>query len=166
MIVTHCPVCGFGPFDPPYSSVAELSLSCDICPCCYCEYGYDDTHHHQQTWLDAGGPWHHDSLKPLDWSLQDQLEHAIEGWRGLGCGFARAWGYEHRFEPEIEKYLRWIAGADVKRRLTATMVLGWLEDDRVEPALQSVADDPDEDIHRLARDALDGRKEYRQAGHR
>jgi hypothetical protein len=44
------------------------------------------------------------------------------------------------------------------------MVLGCLEDDRIEPALHRGASDSDEDVRRLAERALKGRREYREAG--
>lgn len=36
-----CPVCGYNKLaEPPYDEFN--TPSCNICPCCNCEYGYDD----------------------------------------------------------------------------------------------------------------------------
>lgn len=52
MKIFCCPICGF-PFDEAVD-IAELRMSFDICDCCGCEYGYDDTSAYREEWLAKG----------------------------------------------------------------------------------------------------------------
>ncbi len=141
-----------------------LAYSFDICPCCFVEYGYDDSWISQQEWISKGGPWNAEYLKPANWNMHEQLTNAIEGWHGGICGYARAHDYENKFGPEIERFVAWCTDPDPRRRLTAIIVLGWLEDERVEPALTLALSDSDEDVRDWAKHALEGRKEARNDG--
>jgi len=80
MEIWYCPVCGYGPFDEPYMSVEELRESYDICPCCGCEYGYDDNPHSFKAWRGRGARWFSPSAMPNNWQLEEQLKHHIESW--------------------------------------------------------------------------------------
>ena len=81
MTISHCPICGF-PFGQPLEE-HEVRKSYDICECCGCEYGVDDTPSYRTQWLASGAPWFHVSSRPGDWDLQAQLQHAIPEWNGL-----------------------------------------------------------------------------------
>lgn len=164
MQATHCPVCGYGPFDPPYNSYQDLGNSYDICPACFCEYGFDDSRFYRERWFVEGRRWRTSAQQPIDWKPEELLPNAIEGWMGTTCGYARSQDYETRYQPNIDQWLDWLNGAEVKRRLTAVIILGGLEDIRVEAALASALDDPDEDIRFFAQHAIDGRRIYREAG--
>ena len=68
----YCPVCGFGPWE-------ESIVSCDICPCCFTEYGFDDTEARQKEWIKK--PWFEkQEYMPSDWDPRKQLANAIQGW--------------------------------------------------------------------------------------
>jgi len=68
----YCPVCGFGPWDDPISPH-------NICPCCFTEYGFDDTSDRQLKWIRE--MWFEDkSYMPLNWDPNKQLKNAIDGW--------------------------------------------------------------------------------------
>ena len=68
----YCPICGFGPWDEPIAS-------CDICPCCFTEYGFDDTKDRQGKWIKEKWFENKDFL-PDNWDPDLQLNNAIEGW--------------------------------------------------------------------------------------
>ena len=82
--ISHCPVCGFGPYSPPYSSADELRHSFDICPCCGCEYGYDDNEEHFDRWESTGCAWFTQSERPPDWNLSSQLMNIRRPWPPRG----------------------------------------------------------------------------------
>lgn len=164
MQAAFCPICGYGPFEVPYDSYRTLASSYDICVCCFTEYGFDDSWRRQDEWLKSGARWYDDSLKPPNWTVEAQLHHAIEGWRSFVSGYARCLEYEERFLPHIDRFLAWIADPDSVRRLTAAMVLGWLEDERVDPALIVATKDVDDDVRTIAERSVEGRAEYRRQG--
>jgi hypothetical protein len=78
--INHCPVCGYGPLAESYSSTQELRWSYDICPCCGCEYGYDDHEQHFLGWQNRGCPWLHPGQMPDNWQLESQLPNIIRPW--------------------------------------------------------------------------------------
>jgi hypothetical protein len=78
--IEHCPICGFGPFSETYASAQELRFSFDICPCCGCEYGYDDIESHYLNWAASGFQWFNPKLKPEDWCIEAQLKYQIRPW--------------------------------------------------------------------------------------
>jgi len=72
-----CPVCGFlGLDEPPWDETGCPSY--DICPCCGCEFGYDDETiearmQYLKEWIKRGALWFNPELKPDDWDLSKQL---------------------------------------------------------------------------------------------
>ena len=74
-----CPVCGYPELDQPAWDPNTGSPSFDICPSCGCEFGYHDAtleakERYRRNWVQKGAPWFKPELKPLEWSLQNQLE--------------------------------------------------------------------------------------------
>lgn len=78
MILTHCPICGLAWAEARESE--ELRTSFDICECCGCEYGHDDTPAYRTQWLNAGGQWFEPQKRPKDWNMQLQLQNVQEDW--------------------------------------------------------------------------------------
>ena len=78
--ISHCPICGFGPFETPYRSTAEIRESFDICSCCGCEYGNDDNDRHFTEWVAGGCKWFTPKERPQDWALDMQLHQSIRPW--------------------------------------------------------------------------------------
>ncbi|HET8688926.1 MAG TPA: hypothetical protein VFM18_20140 [Methanosarcina sp.] len=74
-----CPVCGYPELsEPPYDQNTN-SPSFDICPCCGCEYGYDDAtpkarDNFLKKWVSRGSPWFHPELMPPQWNVKKQLQ--------------------------------------------------------------------------------------------
>ncbi len=81
-LITHCPLCGYGPFPDGYgySSVEEVRYSFDICDCCGCEYGYSDNEENYQAWVAKGSPWRDPMLKPNQWDLASQIPYQLRPW--------------------------------------------------------------------------------------
>ncbi len=77
----QCPVCGYPDLkDPPYDPITNAS-SFDICPCCGCEYGYNDAtpwakRNHLLKWLKRGAPWFMPELRPANWDVKTKLRRA------------------------------------------------------------------------------------------
>lgn len=76
-----CPVCGFEGLDEP-SYDEFLEPSCDICPCCGVEFGFDDLEFNNVTfvtarnnWLKNGAKWFNKNEKPKNWNLEEQLKN-------------------------------------------------------------------------------------------
>ena len=80
MEINNCPICGYGPFNEPYESVQDLRRSYDICDCCGCEYGNDDTEQHYDAWVTNGCSWFNNKLKPFNWALEHQTNNIIRPW--------------------------------------------------------------------------------------
>ena len=78
--ISHCPICGNGPFLVPYQSIAEIRESFDICSCCGCEYGYDDNLQHYMNWVSNGCKWFTPEEQPQGWSLDSQVGFQIRPW--------------------------------------------------------------------------------------
>ena len=159
MEATHCPVCGFGPlgYDPPISML-DLAWSYDICPCCFCEYGFDDCTAYRERWIAEGGPWK-ELPKPEGWRLEKQLENAIEGWEQHWAAHCPTTGQRANYSRDIERYLAQLRDPNPRRRFAAVRVLETLEDPRIEPALKAALHDVDGDVREVARHALCHRKE-------
>ena len=86
MTLSHCPVCGV-PFPEP-EHIDSVRSSWDICVCCGCEYGLDDTPEYRAKWLQRGSPWFTREREPGNWDLREQLTHIIPDWdHGYGEGF-------------------------------------------------------------------------------
>lgn len=78
MQLSNFPICGF-----PWSEteeVEEVRNSFDICDCCGCEYGYDDTSAYREQWLKRGAPWWNKKERPPQWYLDRQLQNIITDW--------------------------------------------------------------------------------------
>ena len=84
MVIDYCPVCGYGPAlggaALGFASTEDLRCSFEICDCCGCEYGYSDNMANYQRWVADGCPWRYPKLRPLNWSLEDQLMYTIRPW--------------------------------------------------------------------------------------
>lgn len=80
MTILYCPICGFGPFSEPYKTNQEIRESFDICPCCGCEYGYDDNEAHYKKWSNSGFSWFNAKFKPEGWDIESQLTRQIRPW--------------------------------------------------------------------------------------
>jgi hypothetical protein len=158
MEATHCPVCGFGPlgYDPPIS-LRDLAWSWDICPCCFCEYGFDDCTVHRETWIAEGASWKH-GTKPEGWDLEKQLINAIEGWEQFWGQHCPTSEKRAEYTKAIDLYLAQLHDPIPRRRFSAIRILETLEDSRIEPALESALHDADEDVREVARFALCRRK--------
>ena len=84
MPIEHCPICGYGPFEEAYESAVKLRCSFDICPCCGCEYGYDDLESYYEVWASSGFKWFNPKFKPENWSIEHQLAKQIRPWPPSG----------------------------------------------------------------------------------
>lgn len=74
-----CPVCGYSGLDEPSHDPITGSPSFDICPCCGCEFGYNDAtpsakEDFLKTWIAQGTPWFEPALKPMKWNIRTQLK--------------------------------------------------------------------------------------------
>jgi hypothetical protein len=52
-----------------------------ICACCGTEFGYEDSspdsvRRAREEWIARGCPWFHESERPPDWNMEEQLRHA------------------------------------------------------------------------------------------
>jgi hypothetical protein len=75
----RCYVCGLEGLEPPWGedNCSPLHI---ICPCCGCEFGYEDSTPHstkayREKWLSNGAKWFRPKEKPENWDLQEQLSH-------------------------------------------------------------------------------------------
>jgi len=78
--IRHCPLCGWGPRECAYATVAQLRLSYDICECCGCEYGLDDDEGYYSEWVAEGMKWFDEAYRPEGWKIGNQLEHQVRPW--------------------------------------------------------------------------------------
>lgn len=63
-----CRVCGVPQDEPPWGDDGN-SPSFNICPCCGCEFGYEDAtpkaiQIHREKWLSTGAKWQEPKQKP------------------------------------------------------------------------------------------------------
>ena len=82
--ITHCPLCGYGPLADRYADAQELRWSYDICPCCGCEFGYDDNLRHLEKWIEGGMKWFNQDLCSTTWSYEEQIQNQIRPWPPRG----------------------------------------------------------------------------------
>ncbi len=73
-----CPTCGFPELEEPAWDPNTGVPSFDICPCCGCEFGYDDAtpearERYRKQWISNGALWFEPRLKPVGWNLREQL---------------------------------------------------------------------------------------------
>lgn len=74
-----CPVCGYSELDEPPYDLETNAPSFNICPCCGCEYGYDDATpqaktNYRKKWIAQGANWFKPDRKPVSWDLELQLK--------------------------------------------------------------------------------------------
>ena len=77
-MISYCPNCGLK-FAVPISET-DLRQSFNICDCCGCEYGYDDTVEFRQKWLENGATWFNPAVKPAAWDLNEQIKQSVPSW--------------------------------------------------------------------------------------
>jgi hypothetical protein len=73
-----CPTCGYPELNQPAWDIKTGSPSFDICPCCGCEFGYNDAtplarEKYRREWTHNGANWFKPELKPSNWNLKEQL---------------------------------------------------------------------------------------------
>ena len=74
-----CPVCGYPELsEPPRDENGAPSF--DMCNCCGVEYGYEDCTpesilKYREEWIKNGCIWLFENDKPIDWSLEGQLNN-------------------------------------------------------------------------------------------
>ena len=76
-----CPVCGYPDLEEPAWDINTGAPSFDVCPCCGCEFGYEDAtaigkNRHLVKWVKSGANWFEPDLKPENWNLREQLLRA------------------------------------------------------------------------------------------
>lgn len=74
-----CRVCGNIQSDPPWGEDGQCPTYA-ICDCCGVEFGYGDCSldvikAFREKWLSKGGEWRYPVKKPLNWSLEQQMEN-------------------------------------------------------------------------------------------
>lgn len=75
-----CRVCGFiYENEPPWGDDNE-SPSHELCICCCCEFGYEDSNlvsirNYRNNWIKNGSKWSGINFKPNNWSLEKQLKN-------------------------------------------------------------------------------------------
>lgn len=79
----RCRVCGYLSGTPPWGDDGKCPTY-EICPCCGVEYGYEDSSvigvkRYREQWVASGGKWQDAKEKPENWSLENQLKRAPEG---------------------------------------------------------------------------------------
>lgn len=75
--MSYCHVCGALLDEPPWGE-SGLDATYNICPCCGCEFGYEDFQvsgvlRHREQWLRDGANWFSPKMRPADWDLEQQL---------------------------------------------------------------------------------------------
>ncbi len=76
----HCRVCGLLQDEPIWGDDGEAP-SFNICPCCGCEFGTEDSHveamvRHRTNWMATDGAWFDPARTPSGWSRDEQLRNA------------------------------------------------------------------------------------------
>ncbi len=75
-----CPVCGHRDLVEPAWDITTGTPSFNICPCCGCEFGYEDAtpkakNRYLLNWIKKGAIWFKPDLKPANWDLREQLKY-------------------------------------------------------------------------------------------
>jgi hypothetical protein len=97
MTMFACLVCGYPAGNEPPWGADGRCPTYDICPCCGCEFGYEDSRasgikNYREAWIAEGCQWFDPKQKPKDWKLDDQIQniphtlpagidHNISDWR-------------------------------------------------------------------------------------
>ena len=73
----HCYVCGAPTEDPPWGKDG-FCPTYEICACCGCEFGYEDStqigiERYRKNWLQSGGVWKEPKYKPAGLGLEEQI---------------------------------------------------------------------------------------------
>jgi hypothetical protein len=79
----YCPICGYPLFEgDPTKAIGSMALhvSYDICTCCGCEYGLDDTPEYRTEWIEGGCQWFDPEKKPFAWNPSEQLKNSDPDW--------------------------------------------------------------------------------------
>jgi len=75
-----CFVCGKSAgTDPPWGEGGDCPTF-EICPCCGCEFGYEDCRasgikKNRMAWIAKGCPWFNPMQRPDGWNVTDQLRN-------------------------------------------------------------------------------------------
>lgn len=75
----HCRICGLYIDNPPWGNDGNCPTY-EYCPCCHVEFGNQDytvesVLAYRSRWIQSGAHWYNKSFKPVDWDLEDQLNH-------------------------------------------------------------------------------------------
>ena len=79
----HCPICGYPLFDGNPDQFVEnmaLHVSYNICECCGCEFGLDDTPEYRFAWIKGGFKWLYPEKKPAGWDPKQQFRNCDPEW--------------------------------------------------------------------------------------
>jgi len=73
----RCHICGWRLDELPWGDDG-LHPTYNICDCCGCEFGYEDSElsgilQYRKKWIESGGVWFKPDEKPDNWSLKEQL---------------------------------------------------------------------------------------------
>jgi len=73
----NCRVCGWRSPTPPWGESGK-EPSFDICPCCECEWGYEDsgvesTKKYRAAWIASGANWVHDDTPHDGLTTEERL---------------------------------------------------------------------------------------------
>jgi hypothetical protein len=76
-----CRVCGFDNGFLVWGNDGKTP-SYEICPCCGCEFGFDDDghastdpKHYRKEWIDSGTKWNVSRNKPKNWNFKEQMKN-------------------------------------------------------------------------------------------
>lgn len=74
-----CRICGLYSEDKPWGEDGHCPTY-DICPCCGCEFGYEDCTfesaiNYRKQWIENGVKWFDLKYKPEDWDLEKQMQN-------------------------------------------------------------------------------------------
>lgn len=78
-LIRHCPICGYELY-PEGVEAEYLKGSFEICPCCFCEYGFDDTAEYREKWIRGGCQFHSKGYLKPNWNPMEQLKNADYSW--------------------------------------------------------------------------------------
>jgi len=79
----YCPICGYHLFGGDSTKAIGsmcLHVSYDICECCGCEFGLDDTPEYRAEWIANGFEWLYPDKKPAAWDPYEQLKNCEPDW--------------------------------------------------------------------------------------